>query len=875
MAINQANSKDPLVPESVTQQSIDQGTGTPSSPVGASVVSRVTNKQQDAVGTPNQQKNAQNLREQNAIEQNPDASLSNRQRTDKKINQTPADQAAKEKAQTLASMGPVRSRVQALIEQRVQDVSAQQTQLEINDAQIQALPAEFQVAARAALETYKNDLDIATGLPKEANAQTFYDILEQANMGAQASLSGGGINNYLANQSDVIGGAAQGALEGAVNLGEMDITQLGTSYEDLASALGVPVEQVMSMSLDDLDSAIDAVEANELNRYEQIQAKLADSRLPPAQKQQLLDELNQLSGQGVTGAEQAVDLLDEQITAAGQIDIGGETMSLEKALGDEGISRTIANAVDDPDFLEDLKGVPGYEALAGWIETNRDSLKELTGELEDSTEDFLTTQNTYTELKGSLKDEQLLSDLFPDIDFSGSILSGDLEERMATIEADTGYQFLKASPKYAGLAANKPELLEDIRAVSQFLDAGQIEDVFNDMERISGFGDEEGDKTLAALVGGDLPKSIEEYNTLQDNMTRYEELNPDIMTTDIQNMAQNGELGLDDLEAIGASPVPKAVVANIVDSKRISTKWDEDILTSNDPGAMIDTKLFGSTGYSARDVTWAIQHSDEETAGLLLDIFDDNEDGKISDEEAANIDPDRAKGAVGLGGSTESLIASGGKWSFDDVIKKLEGKVVDGKFEQGARLEISTRLNEEAEGFTEKLDIETKKLDKMSPDITIRDYDVLRKSRDTIDRFEKSERLLSGLINTYGDKGKLTANKTNSYNAYISTRNKYGQGSPQADAAMAQYKKANDALVKYDKSGAESKKNQARADIQKYTDQITTTLVSTKVPSVAEINSMMSAMSDIGQINAKILKNTNSVKNLNSLSEEELAKMMG
>lgn len=641
-------------PESITQSSVDQGLGTPESPKGAAAAG-ATPQQAAMVGTPAQTQNAQKVESQ---------TLEQTKRYEKKPEGTQAQQGAREAADTLSSLGPVRANVQSLIQSRIQNITGTDdlpglaASLQLNQAAIEQLPSGQREAVTTAMQAYLDS-------PSEVTANAVYNLL-----GPEA-LENQGIANYLSGVQETIQQVTQGALAGEVTLGTLQAEGgLTTDLQEIADALGVPVEQVGSMTLQQLDAAIDSVEASELNQVEQIRARLSDPALPQQVRQELLRQLGQLSAAGLVGAEAGIDRLDAQIQAADSVDIGGVQMSLQDALSDAGISATIARAVQDPEYLEDIKGLPGYENLGAWVEQNKESLETLVGELEETTEDFVDLQYKFSDIKNSLGADgsELLSSLFPSVDFSGTIMSGDMADLESKLSNNTAYQFL-SDPNNAGFLAsakNNPDVLEDVRTLADSgFQADQMDDILESIAEIRS------DKTMKALFGEDIPSSPAAWEKMQEDMAIYEDLDPPVQA--LGDLVQAGELDLQDLQDISSSESREEILQDISQSRIEKRNWNKIVEQASDKHKGLLEYLFSQTGFSVRDLNATIRGSDKETRQRLLAIFDANRDGQVTDAEFK--DPkaaDRANKVLGVGLSPAEVANADGAWDAQKIRESIQ-----------------------------------------------------------------------------------------------------------------------------------------------------------------------------------------------------------
>lgn len=670
-------------PQSITQQSMDQGIGTPESPMGANAVAGSTSKQQDMTGTPAQQQSAKQIRREAQSGQ----TLEQKRRYDQKP-QTDAYTASKEKADTLKQLGPVRTAVQSLIEQQIQNVQGIQFEVQATDAngnllvdengnpimvpneEVRNQVAEMSVNKDAidmldVDQTVKDQADAALQAfiadPSEQNAQAFYNIVGQAN------LESGGISNYLQGGAEVFGQMAQSQIDQNTSLGALDLESMGIDRQAIANALGLEdVDQLAGMSLADLDLAIDQIEAQEFNQVEAIRNELANPNTPPARRQQLLRELSQLSAAGMTGAEASINALDEQIAAAQTVNIAGQEMSLEDALSDDGISATIARAVQDPEYLEKLAETPGYEGLAQWISDNTPYLEDLVGEIEDVTRGVVETQNEYASFADSFGpgSQDLLGEVLG-IDLSdGAISAGDLDDMIAKAESNPMYMFLKNNPEYVTMLQGDEEFKKAALKLSDIKDMTEdsLSTLFDNYDTYSN------DPMYSKLFGDfKLPTDDAELKILNKNIEAYNAIDDDI-----KNMAaeliSNGTVDIETLTDIANSPDPAAVIADINDSKRIQSDW-EDAKNNYEGTDGALQYLFGDMNLTPQDLTYALRNAKNTQAKALISrIFDENHDGTISEEEMNNIDIlDKVEHYLGLGSDIDSIVKQGGKWNPEGI----------------------------------------------------------------------------------------------------------------------------------------------------------------------------------------------------------------
>lgn len=666
-------------PQSITQQASDSGLGTPESPMGAKTAG-ANPDQAKMAGTPAQQDSAQQVRQ--AREDTKTLEEAKRYEQKPQVDQYAQ---AKEKAASLAELGPVKSRVQSLIEQKMADVSSTTAELSANQAKIDALPEEQRAAAQTALNDYLSN-------PTEENIQKFYDVV------GKAELEAGGISSYLVGDEEAIAGLAQGQLGGQVTLDQLDLGQLGVDMAELESQLGLQPGEAAGMSLDQLDQAIDAIESQELNQVESIRAQLADPSLPPQQRQQLLQQLSSLGAAGMTGLEEQINQLDEQIQAADTMEIGGVTMSLEEALGDDGISATIKNAVVDPEYLNQLKDVPGYENLGDWIETNKSLLEGLVGEVEDTATDFLEVQQQYGDVKESLGADgaELLKDLFPNIDWDKtSVLSGNMTQILDKIQGNNVYQYLTQNEEFATRAKNDPDYLSDLKVLStNGFDVEQMGDVMETMEN-----EIKSDTLASSLFGDELPENLEEWEATKANLAELEDMDPAIKSG-ATSLVKDGIIDFEDLKDINDSDFGTEILEDIHSNITATKQWERDLGMAEDPISFIKENIFKDKNFSNVDANFVINYGPKEAADAVKAIFDLDGDGEITNEEMQSEEViERAKAHRGLGASVDDMKSKQGTW---DVTQGDVVGVTSDFFEATVTPQLQTKIEERRDVIANK-----------------------------------------------------------------------------------------------------------------------------------------------------------------------------
>jgi len=724
------NPLDALTPKNYTpnikELQAENNIGSIESPMGASALPEATPKQIDMAGTPAQRQAQVSEQQKQAAEEAAKArqaaaapkTLEEAERYAKPTAAPQAFEQARQKAQALTTLGPARTRIESLIEDRLTTFEAPELEITLNEDAIMALPPDQQEGARTAL----NALIAAEPAGREAALQDLYDVVGGSQLADVARFFNTDANT-LANVLAPVVTQEEGEVR--IELNELDLTGIDTA--SIALALGIPEESLLTMTLDEIDQQINLIEQREFNEIANLTAQLSDPTLSFQRKQAIQQRLLDLGASGYMGIEQSVDILQEQLDAEVAIEVAGKEYSVEDLLSDEGMSELIAEAVKDEDFLAELKDDPRFAKVAEWVEENRFALSNLVGEYQTTATAFTDTQDQAASLFSSLGEtdeaKALLASMLGVDELPSSITAAELEAFQKALEDNPVYQLaledelflddLLANPEQAeemyDLISSVPTTDEEGNPLSpeeaQAAQQAAIDDMYSLYEKLSD------DPALAYLFGeAAYYTDYEELQNMLGEIARYDALDEGVRELDSSQL-ERYDLSIDLLEDINAvladmSDQDKAATLSAIitdfDEREAARKQYLDLSADN-----VTDMIGPGAGWNAIDINIALkdENIDQETKDLLIALFDHNQNGVVTDEEI-NSDKTVAafkKNILGLTGNEDAdkrkIIEAGGDIDVEAAIDKLAGGV-----NPSADIELATRLSDERQASIEGVD---------------------------------------------------------------------------------------------------------------------------------------------------------------------------
>lgn len=568
----------------------------------------------------------------------------------------PVDQADDTKASRLQNIGSLASRVDSMVFQQQEQARGTQAGLTI-DYEAQGIDD----TARAAVQSY---LDLVNGV---GGVQATKDDIERAHVN---------MNNALSNNSTNVDPAAF-IEEHGLSLGTQyaDATEIDTAvplssligesdniadtlgYEGgeqaMADDLGVAIEDLGNLTLEDIQTRIKDIEAAEFSKADSLRADLISAS--PNERQAILEELAALGASGTTGLEAGVDKLNEVMESADEIEFGGQQFTVKDLLDNDLISDSIAAAVRSEDALEQLTSEE--PALGKWIKDNISSLKLLTTDMEHNTQAFADVQTAYTEAQGDVDESliQLATGMTKeDLKF---VTSADLEDITQQFQDSAVFQAANEDPAInddltevlAGgdsdlkdflfgseettdangntVPAKEPATKEEILASAA--EAKELEDpnnilstIFSDMVVENGF------------VSPDQSNEIAQIRPTVDALADNPEITSDPTFVEL---IKDGKISLEDAEYLAEDPDEwEDAVQWHTDTKNLSEARDVDDVIEAVLGEGANTESVNkSLAELKTQAVWdpvARKKYNEMTA-----FFDTNGDGKVTDDDFTDL----------------------------------------------------------------------------------------------------------------------------------------------------------------------------------------------------------------------------------------------
>lgn len=351
------------------------GSQTPTTALGAALLG-ASPQQQAMAGT---QANVQStIKKQLAppTQINQQNTYANQQATQAPSNQQTAQQQTQTgQAQELQTLTGVQARVQDLINSKITNL------------------ATTQVANPAALSSQSADLQQKL-VQLEANP-TDPNLLAQVNtsLGRDPAtpLSPDEINAlYQSSNQAIVAGATQ-HLPHAVTVSDLSTDpNFGYTTDQLSQILGIPADQVGSMSLPQLQSAITALNTSQAQN---AQTQMSSLEQGGAAQQAYLNQSKQLDTSGVSSTENQLGKIAQAVQSGQTIQFNGQQVDLNTLLGDSGITKTISDYLNSPvssDIRNQIdKNEPG---LSQFINSNVTALQALQKTLDTNVTTFNKSQ---------------------------------------------------------------------------------------------------------------------------------------------------------------------------------------------------------------------------------------------------------------------------------------------------------------------------------------------------------------------------------------------------------------------------------------------------------------------------------------------------
>lgn len=250
-----------------------------------------------------------------------------------------AEQQQMQKSENLKNLGGLGDRVNDLINTQRQKLAGQQAQLQVSE-QIQAngasaipedkLPGVKDVLSKLSADPSNMQLQL------ELNQALGYDIGRQ--------LSAPEIQQMYKDATSSI--ASSGAESIQNSLTAADLIQQGNfgyTAEQLADLLGVPLEQVATMTVGEINDKVHEQVSNEFTNTAKLEQQAGSVNAGEAERGLARQAAREASATGMRSTEADVQRLEDQIARSETVTFGGKQMPLEQALSDDSISSTITN----------------------------------------------------------------------------------------------------------------------------------------------------------------------------------------------------------------------------------------------------------------------------------------------------------------------------------------------------------------------------------------------------------------------------------------------------------------------------------------------------------------------------------------------------
>jgi hypothetical protein len=293
--------------EAKSLQQLAQGQqmpATPITPVGAAAIG-ATPKQADMAGTKAQK-----------VQLGQQQTATGQQRLEQaRVQQTAPEQQAEQKAQKLRQLGSLESRVDDFIAQQFAQKVPTSVQLSVNQQAIAALPAEQQASMNTALTEYQaavnaNDQNAINAALVKINQATG-GVLQTSDQ----------VADYLQSASASVGGQIAGQVTDTAKLGQIDMTNLGVTDEELGQLLGPNWQE---MSVGELRQQIANVRQDEFSRMNALQRELTNPATTGARRQEIMSEIRDLGATGTATQEAEMVDLERAIDEADIVEFGGQ-----------------------------------------------------------------------------------------------------------------------------------------------------------------------------------------------------------------------------------------------------------------------------------------------------------------------------------------------------------------------------------------------------------------------------------------------------------------------------------------------------------------------------------------------------------------------
>lgn len=586
--------------------------------------------------------------------------LAGAQRLDQgRMQSSTAEQSAMLKAQQMSQLGSLSTRVQGLIESKLQGLS---TAAPVSQAQVQ----QSALASQLSLTPEQLTRDLQDPESKASKVQASLISLTQNPTGplaeqAMKQLADLGYNErQVALMIDTSGAVtaknAATQLEDTVKLGDLDFTQMGFgSQEEVATMLGVPAAELANMTLPQFQEQIAKVQMDQFDQAQELKAQLAALPKGSAQRQVLEQQLRDLGQVGVKVMERKVAQTVKEIDQADKVTLGGETYSVDELLKDEKIESLIKEYIyATPERQQEMLPSEKFGDLRDWINSNQLALADLTSELSATSDAFRETQEAYATMGDLNKDISLAPDILETLgigyDPTKAVTSAEAEaQKQALLDSNVGKAITTADPKANREIAAK--LTPENTAILKDMSPAAIQDAHK-------YGELSMDATIRDLAGipegadfvtdADQQAAIDAAIFIRDELDRTGNLdwiqNPDFMKLNVtQRKAlaenpdrfdefttfRNVERGLANL---GENPTMEQVLQimlqdDTVNIDQITKNYNEIRLYAKlgDPAAMaMETKWKAmldpdGNGIDANDAKTLMQRLQESIQGVGVD----------------------------------------------------------------------------------------------------------------------------------------------------------------------------------------------------------------------------------------------------------------